>query len=70
MNWPRDDHLIQPPSHWTAEEALAVYNWLAEISAAVWRHYEAPIWDLLAREPERHHPAQQDLFGFDDPIPF
>ena len=70
MNWLRDDLLIQLPSHWTAEEALAVYDWLTDISAAVWRHYETPMRDLLAREPERRDPAQQDLFGFDDPIDF
>jgi len=27
------------------------------------------MYDLLEAEPERRDPAQQDLFGFDDPIP-
>jgi len=70
MTWPRDDHLLQLPTDWTAEQALAVYDWLGELSAVVWRHYETPMRDLLACEPERRAPAQQDLFGFDDPIPF
>jgi len=70
MNWLRDDHLIQLPSNWTPEQALAVYDWLTEISAAVWLYYESPMSDLLEREPERRDPAQQDLFGLDDPIDF
>jgi hypothetical protein len=70
MTWPRDDYLIQLPTDWTPEQALAVYDWLSEISAVVWRHYERPIRGLLACEPKRRNPAQQDLFGFDDPAPF
>lgn len=70
MSWPRDDYLIQLPTDWTPEQALAVHDWLSELSAVVWRHYEAPMRDLLAREPERRDPAQQDLFGCDDPIAF
>ena len=70
MSWPRDDYLIQLPTDWTPEQALAVYDWLTELSAVVWCHYETPMRDLLACEPEHRDPAQQDLFGFDDPIPF
>jgi hypothetical protein len=70
MSWLRDDYLIQLPPDWTPEQALAIYDWLSELSAVVWRHYETPMRDLLACEPERRDPAQQDLFGFDDPIPF
>lgn len=70
MSWLRDDYLIQLPSDWTPEQALAIYDWLSELSAVIWRHYETPMRDLLASEPERRDPAQQDLFGFDDPIPF
>jgi len=70
MNWLRDDGLLQLPTDWTPEQALAVYDWLTEISATIWRRYEMPMCDLLEAEPERHDPAQQDLFGFDDPIPF
>jgi hypothetical protein len=70
MNWVRDSGLLQLPADWTPEQALAVYDWLSELSAMVWRHYETPMRDLLEAEPERRDPAQQDLFGFDDPIPF
>ena len=70
MNWVRDGDLLQLPTDWTPEQALAVYDWLSDLSAMVWRHYETPMRDLLEAEPERHDPAQQDLFGFDDPIPF
>jgi len=70
MNWLQDGGLLQLPTDWTPEQALAVYDWLTELSAMVWRHYETPMRDLLACEPERRDPAQQDLFGFDDSIPF
>jgi len=70
MNWLRDDPLLQLPTDWTPEQALAVYDWLTDISAVVWRYYETPMRDLLEREPERRDSAQHDLFGFDDPIPF
>jgi len=70
MSWPREDGLVQLPRDWTPEQALAVYDWLSELSTVVWRQYETPMRDLLECEPERRDPAQQDLFGFDDPIPF
>jgi hypothetical protein len=70
MNWVLDSGLLQLPTDWTPEQALAVYDWLSELSAMVWRHYETPMRDLLEAEPERHDPAQQDMFGFDDPIDF
>ena len=38
MSWPREDYLIQLPRDWTPEQALAVYDWLCELSAVVWRH--------------------------------
>ena len=70
MSWPRDDYLIQLPTDWTPAQALAVYDWLSDLSAVVWRHYETPMRDLLEAESECRDPAQQDMFGFDDPIPF
>lgn len=70
MTWLLNDSLLQLPTDWTPEQALAVYDWLTDISAVVWRYYETPMRDLLECEPERRDPAQQDLFGFDDPIPF
>jgi len=64
------DSIMQLPTDWTPEQALAVYDWLTELCAVIWGYYETPMRDLLQSEPERHHPAQQDLFGFNDPIPF
>jgi len=66
----RGDYLQQLPTDWTPEQALAVYDWLTELSAVVWRHYETPIRELLQCEPEGGNPPQQDLFGIDDPIQF
>ncbi len=70
MNWLREDPLLQLPTDWTPEQALAVYDWLTDLSAVVWRYYETPMRDLLEHEPERHDPAQRDLFDFDDPNDF
>jgi hypothetical protein len=70
MMWPRDDGIFQLPADWTPEQALVVYDWLTELSAVVWHRYEMPIRELLEAEPEYRDPAQQDMFGFDDPIPF
>ncbi len=70
MRWLRDHGICQVPTDWTPEQALAVSDWLTELSAVVWHRYEMPMRDLLEAEPEYRTPAQQDLFEFDDPIPF
>lgn len=70
MNRRRGDYLLQLPNDWTPEQALAVYDWLNELSAIIWRHYETPLMTLLESEPDRVNPVQRDLFEFDDPIAF
>lgn len=68
--YPRDDGIFQLPNDWTPEQALVVHDWLNELSTLVWHRYERPIRELLQAEPAYRDPAQQDLFEFDDSIPF
>jgi hypothetical protein len=57
------------PNDWTAEQALAVHDFLADLTEAIWQRYEDPMIELLHGEI-RQADEQSDLFGFDDPIPF
>jgi hypothetical protein len=57
------------PNDWTAEQALAVHDFLANLTEAIWQRYEDPMIELLHGEI-RQADEQSDLFGFDDPIPF
>jgi len=61
---PRDDF----PEHWSAEQALALYEWLGGVREHLWAHYQT----LLA---EQYCNAQHDLplpdpFDIDDDMPF
>jgi len=57
------------PNDWTAEQALAIHDFLADLTEAIWQRYEDPMIECLQGELEQAH-DQPDLFGFDDPIPF
>jgi len=66
---------IQIPSHWSAEQALAVWEFLDEIASLVWDHYELPLVKLIRAEFQQddqyqHDISQLDLFDPDDEIPF
>jgi hypothetical protein len=58
------------PNDWTAEQALAVHDFLAGLTDAIWLGYEEPMLALLHGEADPREDDQPDLFGFDDPIPF
>ncbi|EIC19705.1 hypothetical protein [Thiorhodovibrio frisius] len=55
------------PSHWTGEQAAAVYTLLCELTHLVEAryHHQLQTW-FVGEEPGE----QLDLFGFDDPMPF
>jgi len=57
------------PSDWTAEQALAVHDFLADLAESIWQQYEDPMIELLHGET-RQVIEQPDLFRFDDPILF
>jgi hypothetical protein len=69
------------PTHWSPEQALAVYEHLQRLSELVWAHYHRVIIDLvgptevLPPSLPPVHPQQLDLFDsdpldFDDNLPF
>ena len=60
---------IPIPQHWSAEQALAVWEFLDEIARCVWDRYELPIIALIRPELDFDDaPAQLDLFDhFEDP---
>jgi len=61
---------IQIPNHWSAEQALAVWELIDEIARRVWDRYELPLFELLRPDLEEQEHSQLDLFDPDDNIPF
>jgi hypothetical protein len=60
------------PNNWSAEQALAIYEFLAELQQQIWDRYELQLIDLLCAELDERDTHQIDLFELkdDDPIPF
>jgi hypothetical protein len=62
-------HLI--PDDWSAQQALAVYVFLAELQQLIWDRYELQLYELLRPDVEEEVDDEQlDLFAFNDEIPF
>ena len=69
MNLRHQGECLVLPNDWTAEQALAVHDFLADLTEAIWQQYEDPMIELL--HDETHQVIEQpDLFRFDDPILF
>lgn len=58
------------PDYWTPEQAEAVFEFLNELSEAVWVRYELPLMERLRSDILRPETAQHDLFDVDDPLAF
>lgn len=58
------------PNHWSAQEALAVYQLLNDIAEQIWERYDHQIIELLRPELDRDDDEQLDLFDFNDDIPY
>lgn len=71
------------PTHWSPEQALAVCEYLQQLSEQIWAYYRLPLIDLLGPLAEQtrrptspsSRPQQIDLFeshaaDFDDDWPF
>ncbi len=58
------------PQHWSAEQALAVYELLNDIQAQIWKQYDLQLIALLRPDPDEINDGQLDLFEFDDEIDF
>ena len=57
------------PDYWSAEQALAVYEFLLELQEQIWDRYELQLYELLRPDLEESDTNQLDLF-FNDDIPF
>jgi hypothetical protein len=61
----------QIPDYWTAEQALAVYDFLDDLRERVWDRYGEQITERMGVEyEEQQRRAQLELFPFNDEIPF
>ena len=58
------------PNHWSADQALAIYEFLGQIQQQIWDRYESELIDLLCADLETMNAEQPDLFEFNDAIPF
>ena len=59
------------PDFWTAEQALAVYEFLDELRERVWDRYGEQITERMRLEyEEQQKRVQLELFPFNDEIPF
>jgi hypothetical protein len=59
------------PDYWTAEQALAVYDFLDGLRERVWDRYGVQITERMRFEyEEQQKRAQLELFPFNDEIPF
>ncbi len=61
---------VQVPEHWSAEQALAVWEFLDEVTRRVWDRYEVQLIELIRADLDRDDDTQLDLFDPDDTIPF
>ena len=57
------------PDDWSAEQALAVYEFLFELQQLIWDRYELQLYELLRPDLDEKDSDQLDLF-FNDDIPF
>ncbi len=61
---------VQVPDHWSAEQALAVWELLDEVTRRVWERYEVQLIELIQADLGQDDDPQLDLFDPDDTIPF
>ena len=61
---------VQVPDHWSAEQALAVWELLDEVTRRVWERYEVHLIELIQADLGQDDDPQLDLFDPDDTIPF
>jgi tRNA U34 5-methylaminomethyl-2-thiouridine-forming methyltransferase MnmC len=57
------------PDYWSAEQALAVYEFILELQQQIWDQYELQLYELLRSDLDESDADQLDLF-FNDDIPF
>jgi hypothetical protein len=59
------------PEHWSNEQALAVYEFLAQLQDRIWEYYEVRLVETLRREiAGDRHDKPVDSSDFNDDLPF
>jgi len=58
------------PDYWSADQALAIYEFLDDLQQRIWSHYELQLVELLRTDLDDVDTTQMDLFEFKDNIPF
>jgi hypothetical protein len=58
------------PEHWSAEQALAVWEFLEEVAGLVWERYERPLIELIRPDLDHEDGPPLDFCDLDDDIPF
>ncbi len=58
------------PDYWSADQALAIYEFLDDLQQRIWNHYELQLVELLCHDLGERDNNQMDLFEFNDNIPF
>ncbi len=58
------------PEHWSAEQALAAYQFLQELLQALWERYALQIQHQLQSDLLDDYTPQLDLFDPNDPLSF
>jgi len=57
------------PQHWSAEQAMVVWEFLDEEARCVWDRYELQLVELIKAELDQEPPDQPDLFDLNDDPP-
>ncbi len=57
------------PDDLPPETAMVLFEFLSELTNAVWDQYETELVELIMQE-RNQFPASQQTFDFDDDIPF
>ncbi len=63
------------PEYWSAQEALAVYEFLEELQQRIWDYYDVRLVDLMKSQRCYESSIDSEALGqhnddFDDEIPF
>ena len=57
------------PPHWSAEQAMVVWEFLSEVTQCVWDRYELPLVERIKAELDQEAADQLDRFDPNDDLP-
>ena len=61
-------HAIPPPTYWTPEQAIAVFELVDDLREAIWSIYQTNLQDLTRQQ--RQSPPVDHIDIGDDDLPF